>query len=173
MRVQSLGCKDPLEKEMAAHSIFLPGKSHGQRSLVGYRPWGRKEVDMTEATEHTFWGLGTMAFTGADGGGCGLDSCSVILCYQVPTQVPGAHHLAPALLVGAGIPGSVSRSRRRLLLLSWREGAQAKWLPHDFNFFVKFGFCCCSLDQLLLWDPLGEWRTHSSPMCLLHLTRVL
>ena len=28
--------------------MFLPGKSHGWRSLVGYNPWGRKELDMTE-----------------------------------------------------------------------------------------------------------------------------
>ena len=28
--------------------VFLPGKSHGQRSLAGYNPWGRKESDMTE-----------------------------------------------------------------------------------------------------------------------------
>ena len=27
---------------------FLPGESHGQRSLVGYSPWGRKELDTTE-----------------------------------------------------------------------------------------------------------------------------
>ena len=27
--------------------VFLPGKSHGQRSLAGYSPWGRKESDMT------------------------------------------------------------------------------------------------------------------------------
>ena len=33
--------------------IFLPGESHGQRSLVGYSPWGHRELDMTEATEHT------------------------------------------------------------------------------------------------------------------------
>ena len=26
---------------------FLPGKSHRQRSLVGYSPWGRKVLDMT------------------------------------------------------------------------------------------------------------------------------
>ena len=32
--------------------VFLPGKSHGQRSLVGYSPWGHKELDTTEATEH-------------------------------------------------------------------------------------------------------------------------
>ena len=36
--VQSLGQEDPLEKETATHSSFLPGKSHGWRSLVGYSP---------------------------------------------------------------------------------------------------------------------------------------
>ena len=28
--------------------VFLPGESHGQRSLVGYSPWGGKELDMAE-----------------------------------------------------------------------------------------------------------------------------
>ena len=28
--------------------ILLPGKFHGWKSLVGYRPWGRKESDTTE-----------------------------------------------------------------------------------------------------------------------------
>ena len=28
--------------------VFLPGESHGRRSLVGYSPWGRKESDTTE-----------------------------------------------------------------------------------------------------------------------------
>ena len=28
--------------------VFVPGKSHGQRSLTGYNPWGHKESDMTE-----------------------------------------------------------------------------------------------------------------------------
>ena len=31
--------------------VFLPGESHGQRSLVGYSPWGRKKSNRTEATE--------------------------------------------------------------------------------------------------------------------------
>ena len=30
--------------------VFLPGKSHGQRSLEGYSPWGHKQLDMTEQT---------------------------------------------------------------------------------------------------------------------------
>ena len=28
--------------------VLLPGKSHGQRSIVGYSPWGCKESDTTE-----------------------------------------------------------------------------------------------------------------------------
>ena len=30
------------------HPIFFPGKSHGQRNLEGYNPWGHKELDTTE-----------------------------------------------------------------------------------------------------------------------------
>ena len=44
--VRSLGQEDPLEKEMAIHSST--GKSHEQRSPVGYSPWGRRESDTTE-----------------------------------------------------------------------------------------------------------------------------
>ena len=46
--VRSLGRKDPLEKGMATTPVFLPEELHGQRSLVGYSPWGRKELDKTE-----------------------------------------------------------------------------------------------------------------------------
>ena len=42
--VQSLGQEDPLEKGM----VFLAGEFHGQRSLMGYSPWGHKESDTTE-----------------------------------------------------------------------------------------------------------------------------
>ena len=44
--VQSLVWKDLLEKDMATHSSILAGKFHGQISLVGYSPWGFKELDM-------------------------------------------------------------------------------------------------------------------------------
>ena len=54
MWVRSLGREDSLEKGMATHSIFLHGKSHGQRSLVGCSPWGCKESDMTERLHFPF-----------------------------------------------------------------------------------------------------------------------
>ena len=45
--VRSLGQEDPLG-EWQPTPVFLPGKSHGQRSLAGYGPWGHEELDMTE-----------------------------------------------------------------------------------------------------------------------------
>ena len=38
----------PLEEEWQPTPVFLPGKHRGQRGLVGYTPWGRKEPDTTE-----------------------------------------------------------------------------------------------------------------------------
>ena len=37
-----LGWEDPPGVESGNTPVFLPGKSHGQRSLVGYRPWGHE-----------------------------------------------------------------------------------------------------------------------------------
>ena len=38
----------PWRREWLPTPVFLPGKSHGQRSLVGFSPWGRKESNTTE-----------------------------------------------------------------------------------------------------------------------------
>ena len=66
--VPSLGQEDPLEKEMAT-LVLLPGKSHGWRSMVGYSPWGHKELDTTERLHFT----------------------SSILAWEIPcTEEPGA-----------------------------------------------------------------------------------
>ena len=40
--------KIPWKREWQPTPVFLPGKFHGQRSLVGYSPWGHKELGMTE-----------------------------------------------------------------------------------------------------------------------------
>ena len=53
-RVRSLGWENLLEKETAPTPVLLPGKSHGQRSLIGYSPWGRKESDTTERIHFHF-----------------------------------------------------------------------------------------------------------------------
>ena len=47
-QVRSLGREDPWRRKWQPTPVFLPGKSHRQRSLIGYSPWGRKESDTTE-----------------------------------------------------------------------------------------------------------------------------
>ena len=39
--------KFPQRRKWQPILVFLPEKSHGQRRLVGYSPWGHKELDMT------------------------------------------------------------------------------------------------------------------------------
>jgi len=48
--VRSLGGEDPLEESMATHSSILAWEIPWQRSLVGYSPWGQKELGTTEHT---------------------------------------------------------------------------------------------------------------------------
>ena len=47
-RVPSLGPKIPWRRKWQPTPVFLPGESHGQRSLVGNSSWGHKELDTTE-----------------------------------------------------------------------------------------------------------------------------
>ena len=47
--------KIPWSRVWQPTPVFLPGKSHGQRSLVGCGPWRRKELDTTEATCLFIW----------------------------------------------------------------------------------------------------------------------
>ena len=44
----------PWSRKWQPIPIFLPGKSHGRRSLVGYSPRGCKELDMTEHSAYCF-----------------------------------------------------------------------------------------------------------------------
>ena len=71
------GQEDSLE--MQPIPVFLPGKSHGQRSLVGYRPWGHKESDATEQTcTCTREVLGQWKWSKVD---C-VDGCTTLCIYQ-------------------------------------------------------------------------------------------
>ena len=47
-RFDPWGRKMPCRRKLQPTPVFLPGKSHGQRSLVGCSPWGHKELDTTE-----------------------------------------------------------------------------------------------------------------------------
>ena len=46
--------KTPWRRAWQPTPVFLPGKFHGQRSLVGYGPWSHKESDRAEAIEYAY-----------------------------------------------------------------------------------------------------------------------
>ena len=83
---QSLG--SPTEKAMTTNPILLPGKSHGQRSLVHWSPWGLQASDTTERLHFHFslWPIGEgngnplMSLPGeSQGRGC-LVGCCLCVC---------------------------------------------------------------------------------------------
>jgi len=47
IQVRTLGWEIPWTREWLFTPVFSLGEFHGQRSLAGYSPWGRKEWDMT------------------------------------------------------------------------------------------------------------------------------
>ena len=55
--------KIPWRRKWQSTPVLLPGISHGQSSLVGYCPWGRKESDTTEQLHFHF--LATYTFGGS------------------------------------------------------------------------------------------------------------
>ena len=57
--------KIPWSRKWQPTAVFLPGESHGQRSLVDYSPQGCKESDTAEATQHTHT---DMSFPGGSSG---------------------------------------------------------------------------------------------------------
>ena len=49
-----VGCKQDKRRQWHPITVLLPGKSHGQRSLVGYSQWSREELDTTERLHFHF-----------------------------------------------------------------------------------------------------------------------
>ena len=47
-RFNPLVGKTPWRRKCQPTLVFLPGELHGQRSLAGYSPWGRKQLDITK-----------------------------------------------------------------------------------------------------------------------------
>ena len=52
--------KIPWRRKWQPTAVFLPRKSHGQRSLAGYSPWGHKKVrhDLATKQQHTLIHVG-------------------------------------------------------------------------------------------------------------------
>ena len=90
MQVQSLGWEESLEKEMAPTPVFLPEELCGQRSLAGYSPWGRKELDTTERLHLHFHFHGLFE---------GKNHVECVSMFPAPNIVPGSNRFSMSLWV--------------------------------------------------------------------------
>ena len=54
--------KIPWSRKWQPTPVFLSGKSHGQRNMVGYSLQGQKESDTTEQPSTCFWNIGAMSW---------------------------------------------------------------------------------------------------------------
>ena len=127
--------------------VLLPGKSHGQRSLIGCSPWGCKESDMTERLDFHF----SLSCVG-EGNGNPLQ-CS---CLENPRD-GGA--------CWAAIYG-VAQSRTRLKWLSSSRAGGVAWLSHSLQTLIDFSLqhfpLYPKLDCLFLYMK----HTHKEPVVM-------
>ena len=52
IQVPTLGQDDPLRRVCQSTAVFLPGESHGQWSLAGYRPQGHSRIHLKQLSMH-------------------------------------------------------------------------------------------------------------------------
>ena len=69
-------------REWLPNPVLLPGESHGERSLVGYCPWGRKELNMTERLHFT-WAFFALPFFGIQMKTDFFQSCGHCWVFQI------------------------------------------------------------------------------------------
>ena len=95
--------KIPWRRKWQPTSAFLPGKFHGQKSLVGYSPRDCKKVghDLATKQQHWYWAwpLSMKRYCGT------RFSSSMFSCPHVGVLIPSSlHHLSPFFLSPFGIP---------------------------------------------------------------------
>ena len=113
--------------------VLLPGKSHGQRSLVGCSPWGRKESDTTERLHFHF----SLSCIG-EGNGNPLQ-CS---CLENPRD---------------GEPGGLPSMRSHRVGHDWSDLAAAAWICLLYIFHINViiqyvVFCVCFLSFIIIFS---------------------
>ena len=106
--------KIPWRRKWQPIPIFLPGKSHGQRSLAGYSLWGHKELDMTKRLALTFQSF----FMNSHHRRRGLTTSLFKVCWDTETRTNESQAVwAKGSLVG------VSESTREPALNGLRQAA--------------------------------------------------
>ena len=83
-RVNPWARKIPWRREWVPTPVFLLGEFHELRSLVGYNPWGHKELDATERLTHTH------THTHTRGRGCGEYTTAAVRDWKVCPEEKGS-----------------------------------------------------------------------------------
>ena len=129
--------KIPWRRKWQSTPVLLPGKSHGQKSLVGYSPWGRKELDMTEHTFFLLSGLyssvqichsvmsdSATPWTASCQASLSITSSWSLLRLMSIKSVKPSHHLIlchPLLLLPSVFPSITSFSNESVLHIRWSK----------------------------------------------------
>ena len=137
--VQSLVGKIPWRRKWQPTPVFLPGESHGQSSLVGCSPWGRKESDTTERLHFHFHVITVSQFspsvvpqlcpTLCDPVDCSMASLSItnswslLKLMSVESVMPSNHLILcrPLLLPPSMFPSIMVFSNEAALRIRWPE----------------------------------------------------
>ena len=136
MQVWSWVRKIPWRRKWQPTPVFLPGESHGQRSLVGYSLWGLKESDTTEQ----------------------LSAHTCILTKKFPVGGPQVIWCPAAFLM----PHSVPQMHKALI---WQIQKRNK-TPSDQSYFLSLpltGFFSWSLSIVLYWILFPVRGSASNP----------
>ena len=137
--------------------VLLPGKFHGLRSLVSYRPWGREELDTTEqlhfhcfllplictcyiypatcTTHHSFYRQITDTSTGQTRNNPGI--APALMCLLTKSAVHERYKWVNACSLIKGTIGLNIRYRRR------QRDKGSTFFSFFFFFLVALGLQCC------------------------------
>ena len=110
--------KIPWRREWQPTPVFLPGKSHGQRSLVGYSSSDGKQLDMTEQLTLSLSQFGFLKIIRIPNTAC-VPHSSAPMCVQLPQSCPALRNP-----MDCSPPGSMgfSRQEHRVGLLFLLQG---------------------------------------------------
>ena len=118
--------------EWLSTPVFWPGEFHGQRSLVGYSPWGCKKLGTAEQLTHTHWG------NFYNSGSRNMSLTPSLLHFLKHLVGQGKMHLLrqfwchphpQALMAGAVSPERFLRWQSQFL--GWGKSHQSQWRVTD------------------------------------------
>ena len=180
--------KIPWRRKWQPTPVFLPGESHGQRNLMGYNPWGHKELDTTDRlerahththTHHLFHLTSSCSCLGS------LKETSIqiwarwcfgtpvhhlhLLAFQIksPLLTPALHFWIHWPVMGQAwcldtkaSPGSQCRAEEHIVRAHWSFLINLWGLSKSLLWMKSLFYVCFVLFTLLLWPWVqnGIWR---------------